>query len=51
MEFKELPHSIQKIAAHALRQRLTEVALESATKKDSGCIGLFGILSSIEVTG
>ncbi len=34
MEFKELPHSIQKIAAHALRQRLTEVALESATKKD-----------------
>ncbi|EMX8732502.1 hypothetical protein AAH255_000149 [Escherichia coli] len=32
MEFKDLPPSIQKIAAHTLRQRLTEVELESATK-------------------
>lgn len=34
MEFKDLPPSIQKIAAHTLRQRLTEAELESATKKD-----------------
>lgn len=32
MEFKDLPPSIQEIAAHTLRQRLTEVELESATK-------------------
>ncbi|EPU1370317.1 hypothetical protein ACVUO4_004086 [Escherichia coli] len=32
MEFKDLPPSIQKIAAHTLRQRLTEAELESATK-------------------
>lgn len=34
MEFKELPKEIQEIAAHALCQRLSEVELESATKKD-----------------
>ncbi|EER5773252.1 hypothetical protein LRO40_004659 [Escherichia coli] len=34
MEFKELPKEIQVIAAHALRQRLNEVELEAATKKD-----------------
>ncbi|EJA1186287.1 hypothetical protein LZD30_002096 [Escherichia coli] len=34
MEFKDLPKEIQEIAAHALRQRLNEVELESATKKD-----------------
>ncbi|CAD6110345.1 ybl81 [Escherichia coli] len=34
MEFKDLPHSIQEIAAHTLRQRLNEVALEAETKKD-----------------
>ncbi len=34
MEFKELPKEIQEIAAHTLRQRLNEVALEAETKKD-----------------
>lgn len=34
MEFKDLPKEIQEIAAHALHQRLNEVELESATKKD-----------------
>ncbi len=34
MEFKDLPKEIQEIAAHALLQRLNEVELESATKKD-----------------
>ncbi|HAJ5472338.1 TPA: hypothetical protein NRN43_000550 [Escherichia coli] len=34
MEFKELPKEIQMIAAHTLRQHLTEVELEAATKKD-----------------
>ncbi|WP_218076501.1 hypothetical protein [Escherichia coli] len=34
MEFKELPKEIQVIAAHVLRQRLNEVELEAATKKD-----------------
>ncbi len=33
MEFKDLPPSIQEIAAHALRQRLSEVGAESATKE------------------
>lgn len=33
MEFKVLPSSIQEIAAHALRQRLSEVEAESATKE------------------
>lgn len=33
MEFKDLPPSIQEIAAHTLRQRLNEVALEAETKK------------------
>lgn len=33
MEFKELPKEIQEIAAHTLRQRLNEVALEAETKK------------------
>lgn len=35
MEFKDLSLSIQEIAAHTLRQRLNEVALESVTKKDT----------------
>lgn len=34
MEFKNLPLSIQEIAAQTLRQRLNELALESVTKKD-----------------
>ncbi|WP_097411391.1 hypothetical protein [Escherichia coli] len=34
MEFKDLPPSIQEVAAHTLRQRLTEAELKSATKKD-----------------
>lgn len=34
MEFKVLPKEIKVIAAHALCQRLSEVELESATKKD-----------------
>lgn len=33
MEFKDLPPSIQEIAAHTLRQRLNEVMAESATKE------------------
>ncbi|EEJ7914570.1 hypothetical protein GS235_004430 [Salmonella enterica] len=33
MEFKDLPLSIQEIAAHTLRQRLSEVETESATKE------------------
>ncbi|EFN5058701.1 TPA: hypothetical protein HNC36_23880 [Escherichia coli] len=33
MEFKDLPHSIQEIAAHTLRQRLSEAVTESATKE------------------
>lgn len=33
MEFKDLPPSIQEIAAHTLRQRLTEVEAESATNE------------------
>ncbi|ELJ9860837.1 hypothetical protein RUM99_004008 [Escherichia coli] len=35
MEFKDLPISIQEIAAHTLRQRLKELELESVTKKDT----------------
>ena len=35
MEFKDLPTSIQEIAAHTLRHRLNELALESVTKKDT----------------
>ncbi|WP_348893420.1 hypothetical protein [Escherichia coli] len=34
MEFKDLPMQFQEMAAHALCQRLSEVELESATKKD-----------------
>ncbi|MCQ6196399.1 hypothetical protein MZD64_24650, partial [Escherichia coli] len=34
MEFKDLPLSIQEIAAQTLRQHLNELALESVTKKD-----------------
>ena len=34
MEFKDLPMQFQEMAAHALCQRLFEVELESATKKD-----------------
>ncbi|WP_229997284.1 hypothetical protein [Escherichia coli] len=34
MEFKDLPHSIQEIAAHTLRQRLNEAGTESVTKED-----------------
>lgn len=33
MEFKDLPPSIQEIAAHTLRQRLTEVDAESVTRE------------------
>ncbi len=33
MEFKDLPPSIQEIAAHTLRHRLNELELESVTKK------------------
>lgn len=33
MEFKDLPLSIQEIAAHILRQRLNEAMAESATKE------------------
>ncbi|GCG54353.1 hypothetical protein BvCms1816_02360 [Escherichia coli] len=33
MEFKDLPLSIQEIAAHTLRQRLNEAMAESATKE------------------
>lgn len=35
MKFKDLPLSIQEIAAQTLRQRLNELALESVTKKDT----------------
>ncbi|EQA0897722.1 hypothetical protein A6C84_003319 [Escherichia coli] len=35
MEFKDLPTSIQEIAAHTLRHRLNELALESVAKKDT----------------
>ncbi|EES2877282.1 hypothetical protein COG02_004555 [Escherichia coli] len=35
MEFKDLPPSIQEIAAHTLRHRLNELELESVTKKDT----------------
>ena len=35
MEFKDLPTSIQEIAAHTLRHRLNKLALESVTKKDT----------------
>lgn len=35
MEFKDLPLSIQEIAAQTLRQHLNELALESVTKKDT----------------
>ncbi|EAQ8163044.1 hypothetical protein FTZ77_22625 [Salmonella enterica] len=34
MEFKDLPLSIQEIAAHTLRQHLSEVKAESATKEN-----------------
>ncbi|WP_218070421.1 hypothetical protein [Escherichia coli] len=36
MEFKDLPPSIQEIAAHTLRQRLDKVEPESATKEVIG---------------
>ncbi|HAV7684911.1 TPA: hypothetical protein JK765_005051 [Escherichia coli] len=34
MEFKDLPKEIQEIAAHTLRQRLSEAGTESVTKDD-----------------